>query len=106
MVLPETEDGRIIFLVPWRSRVIVGTTDTGTGDLDHPRADDADVDYLLGYLNRSIRRPIARDAIIATYAGYRPLIQLRHTRTPSRLSRTHAIVESPAGVARHLPGGN
>ena len=98
IVLPETADGRIIFLVPWRSRVIIGTTDTGSGDLDHPRADVADVDYLLDHVNRSVVRPLARSEIISTYAGYRPLLRLRHTRTPARLSRTHAIVEGPSGL--------
>ncbi len=98
IVLPETEDGRIIFLVPWRSSVIVGTTDTGEGDLDRPIADDADVDYLLEHLNRSILHPIPRERIVSTYAGYRPLIQFRHSKTPSRLSRTHAIVENGVGL--------
>ncbi len=98
VVLPETADGRIIFVVPWRSRVIVGTTDTGGGDLDRPVANDDDVRYLLDHLNRSVRRPLARDEIVSTYAGYRPLLRLRHARTPSRLSRTHAIVESASGL--------
>jgi glycerol-3-phosphate dehydrogenase len=97
-VLPETDDGRIIFLVPWRSRVLVGTTDTGSGDLDHPRADAADVDYLLLHLNRSVTRPVTREQIVSTYAGYRPLLRLRHSRTPARLSRSHAIVENAAGL--------
>lgn len=98
VVLPETADGRIIFLVPWRSRIIVGTTDTGSGDLDHPRADVADVDYLLDHLNRSVVQPIAREQIIGTFAGYRPLLQLRQGRSTARLSRTHTIVESANGL--------
>ena len=98
VVLPETEDGRIIFVVPWRSSVIVGTTDTGQGDLDHPIADNTDVDFLLHHPNRSIRQPIPMERITATYAGYRPLIQFRHTNTPSHLSRTHAIVENDVGL--------
>ncbi len=98
VVLPETQDGRIIFLVPWRSRVIAGTTDTGAGDLDHPAAADADVDYLLDHINRSVRRTITRAHVVSTYAGYRPLVQLRHQRTPSRLSRQHAIVEGSGGL--------
>lgn len=98
IVLPETEDRRVIFLVPWRSRVIVGTTDTGAGDLDRPAADATDVDYLLHHLNRSIRRPLAREEILGTYAGYRPLLRLRHARTPARLSRTHTVVEGSSGL--------
>src|SRR5439155_8910651 len=52
IVLPETEDKRILFIVPWESRAIYGTTDTGTGDLDHPKATREDIAYLLKYLNR------------------------------------------------------
>jgi glycerol-3-phosphate dehydrogenase len=98
IVLPETADRRVIFLVPWRARVIIGTTDTGTGNLDRPVADAADVDYLLHYLNRSVRRPLTRADIVGTYAGYRPLLRLRHTRTPARLSRSHAVVEGASGL--------
>ena len=98
IVLPETEDRRILFLVPWRSRVIVGTTDTGSGDLDHPTANADDVGYLLHHLNRSLRRPLKPSDVVSTYAGYRPLLRLRHTRTPARLSRTHAVVRGTSGV--------
>ncbi len=99
VVLPETEDGRVIFLVPWRSRVIIGTTDTGTGDLDHPQANAADVDYLLDHLNRSVVRPLDRSEILATFAGYRPLLRVHSGgRTAARLSRSHAIVEGTQGL--------
>jgi glycerol-3-phosphate dehydrogenase len=98
VVLPETSDGRILFLVPWRSRIIIGTTDTGSGDLDRPRADATDVDYLLAHVNRSVSRPLSRAEIVSTYAGYRPLLRLRHARTPSRLSRSHVIVDAPSGL--------
>src|ERR1700730_13284678 len=47
IVLPETDDKRILFIVPWESRVLFGTTDTGTGDLDHPTASQEDFSYLL-----------------------------------------------------------
>src|SRR5579872_3476697 len=52
IVLPETDDKRILFLVPWESRAVFGTTDTGSGDLDHPTATQDDIAYLLHHLNR------------------------------------------------------
>ncbi|HLY29730.1 MAG TPA: glycerol-3-phosphate dehydrogenase/oxidase, partial [Ktedonobacterales bacterium] len=76
IVLPETQDGRIIFVVPWRSRALVGTTDTPTRTLATPVAEDADIEYLLGHLNHYLRRPVSRADIISTYAGYRPLLAL------------------------------
>ena len=50
IVLPETEDGRLLFLVPWGPRVTIGTTDTPGGNIDHPVADDKDIDYLLRHV--------------------------------------------------------
>jgi glycerol-3-phosphate dehydrogenase len=104
IVLPETEDRRIIFIVPWLSRALVGTTDDATDSLCPPVASADEIDYLLAHLNRFTRRPVTRDDILATYAGYRPLLKLQKGRTPARLSRTHAIVEGDDGLLT-LSGG-
>lgn len=98
VVLPETEDGRIIFVVPWQSRALVGTTDTEVEDIEAPAATEDEITYLLEHLNRYFERTVTRKDILATYAGNRPLLRLARTRTPSRLSRTHAIVESADGL--------
>lgn len=104
IVLPETADRRIIFIVPWLSRALVGTTDDATDSLRPPVATSDEIDYLLAHLNRFTRRPVTRDDILATYAGYRPLLKLQKGRTPARLSRTHAIVEGDDGLLT-LSGG-
>lgn len=104
IVLPETEDRRIIFIVPWLSRALVGTTDDATDSLRPPIATADEIDYLLAHLNRFTRRPVTRADILATYAGYRPLLKLQKGRTPARLSRTHAIVEGDDGLLT-LSGG-
>lgn len=98
VVLPETADGRIIFIVPWLSRALVGTTDEGVDGMVDPVASDEEIEYLLEHLNKFIRRPVSRADIVATYAGYRPLLRLRRGRTPSRLSRTHTVVEAGDGL--------
>ncbi len=98
IVLPETEDQRIIFIVPWLSRALVGTTDEAAERIENPVATEQEIDYLLEHLNRFIRKPVTRDDILATYAGYRPLLKLRRSRTPARLSRTHTVVEGDDGL--------
>lgn len=98
LVLPETEDGRIIFLVPWLSRALVGTTDTEARRIADPVATDDDVAYLLAHLNRYLRRPVGRGDILATYAGYRPLLRRSGARRSGRLSRTYAVVERADGL--------
>jgi glycerol-3-phosphate dehydrogenase len=98
VVLPETRDGRIIFIVPWRSRALVGTTDEPAAQADAGIVAADEIDYLLAHLNRYLRQPVTRDDIVSTFAGFRPLLRLRRSSTPARLSRTHAVVESPDGL--------
>ena len=100
VVLPETEDGRLLFLVPWGPRVTVGTTDTPGGDVDHPAAGPDDVDYLLRHVNRYMRCRVTEADIISTWAGYRPLVSARQggAAASSKLSRTHIVIDSPGGM--------
>jgi glycerol-3-phosphate dehydrogenase len=105
IVLPETEDKRILFIVPWESRAVLGTTDTGSGDLDHPTASHEDVAYLLKYLNRYLSVNLTEADIISTYVGYRPLVRPRKSKlSTAKLSRTHAVLESPTGLVSIVGG--
>ncbi len=105
IVLPETEDKRILFIVPWESRAIFGTTDTGSGDLDHPVATPADISYLLKYLNRYLTVPVTQGDIVSTYVGYRPLLRPRRTKhSTAQLSRTHAVLQGPSGLVSIVGG--
>jgi glycerol-3-phosphate dehydrogenase len=105
IVLPETEDKRILFIVPWESRAIFGTTDTGSGDLDSPVATQDDITYLLKYLNRYLAVNLTEENIVSTYAGYRPLVKPRKAnRSTAKLSRTHAVIEGPSGLVT-ITGG-
>ncbi|MFL5702603.1 MAG: glycerol-3-phosphate dehydrogenase/oxidase [Ktedonobacteraceae bacterium] len=105
IVLPETEDKRILFIVPWESRAVFGTTDTGSGDLDHPTASQEDVAYLLKYLNRYLSVNLTEADIISTYVGYRPLVRPRKSKlSTAKLSRTHVVLESPTGLVSIVGG--
>ncbi|MGH2479196.1 MAG: glycerol-3-phosphate dehydrogenase/oxidase [Ktedonobacteraceae bacterium] len=105
IVLPETDDKRILFLVPWESRVIFGTTDTGSGDLDHPVATREDIHYLLKHLKRYLTVDLNEKDILSVYAGYRPLV-LPHkaSHSSAQLSRTHAVLQSPSGLVSIVGG--
>lgn len=105
IVLPETEDRRILFIVPWESRAVFGTTDTGSGDLDHPTATPEDIAYLLDYLNRYLAVHITEADIISTYVGYRPLVLPRTSKhSTAQLSRTHVVLQSPSGLVSIVGG--
>jgi glycerol-3-phosphate dehydrogenase len=105
IVLPETEDKRILFIVPWEARAVFGTTDTGSGDLDHPVASPEDVAYLLKYRNRYLSVNLTEADIISTYVGYRPLVRPRKSDlSTARLSRTHTVLQSPTGLVSIVGG--
>lgn len=106
IVLPETDDKRILFIVPWQSRAIFGTTDTGSGDLNHPLATQQDVAYLLAHLNRYLSVHLTEEDIISTYAGYRPLVRpgKGSGHSSAKLSRTHAVLEGSSGLVTIVGG--
>ncbi|MEI5993277.1 type 1 glycerol-3-phosphate oxidase [Candidatus Enterococcus mansonii] len=69
-------DGRMVFVVPREKKTYFGTTDTDyTGDYEHPRVTQEDVDYLLEIVNnRYPKANITINDIEASWAGLRPLI--------------------------------
>lgn len=90
---------RIVFGIPRHDMVIVGTTDTDfKGDPYDVRADDADVDYLLGVTDQYFPGArVTRADIVSAYAGVRPLVD-DQSQTESKTSREHLILNDPRGV--------
>jgi len=94
-----TQGKRLLFVIPWGERVIVGTTDTDYGGpLDDVRATPEDIDYLLRAVNDLFPSlGIARADIISNWAGLRPLIAEPGSETgfskeaPSDVARSHQI---------------
>ena len=104
VVIPETDDGRIAFIVPWAGRFVLGTTDVPyTGDLSAPVATANESDYLLDHANRYLRRPLQLADITAAYAGIRPLVAAAEGSTAA-LSRDHQVVISPGGLISIVGG--
>jgi glycerol-3-phosphate dehydrogenase len=104
LVIPETDDGRLAFLVPWRDRWILGTTDESyDGNLSAPRPTAGEARYLLDHLNRYLRLPVGPEAIVGAYAGLRPLVR-RGASRPAEVSRSHEVVEHPNAMVSIIGG--
>jgi glycerol-3-phosphate dehydrogenase len=98
VVIPETDDGRLAFLVPWRGRFVLGTTDEPyEADLDEPPVTWDDACYLLDHANRYLRTRLQPDHVTAVYAGIRPLVS-RPGASTAALSRDHVVVTSESGL--------
>ncbi|WP_029089010.1 glycerol-3-phosphate dehydrogenase/oxidase [Brevibacterium album] len=91
-------EASVLFVIPWEEHWIIGTTDTPWElSPDHPAASSADIDYLLGHVNRVLAVPLTRDDVEGVYAGLRPLLAGESDAT-SRLSREHAVSTAPGLV--------
>ena len=94
----------LLFIIPWGSHWIIGTTDTDWRlDRAHPAASQADIDYLLGHANSLLADPLTRDDVIGVYAGLRPLLAGESDST-SKLSREHAVASPVRGLVM-IAGG-
>ena len=94
----------VLFIIPWGSHWIVGTTDTDWNlDLAHPAASENDIDYLLGEANRLLADPLTREDVVGVYAGLRPLLA-GESESTSKLSREHAV-SSPVKGLHVIAGG-
>lgn len=94
----------VLFVIPWGSHWIVGTTDTQWNlDLAHPAATKRDIDYVLDHVNAVLATPLTHHDIEGVYAGLRPLLAGESEET-SKLSREHAVARVAPGLVA-IAGG-
>jgi glycerol-3-phosphate dehydrogenase len=98
ILVPHTDDGRVLFAVPWHDRIIIGTTDTPVDHVDiEPRALPEEVDFILKQIGRYLKKvPTAAD-IRSVYAGLRPLVKSSSKKT-AELARDHLILVADSGL--------
>ena len=88
----------VLFVIPWGTHWIIGTTDTDWNlDLAHPAATKADIDYILTRVNQVLVTPLTHADIDGVYAGLRPLLAGESDET-SKLSREHAVARVAPGL--------
>ncbi|MDR7542917.1 MAG: glycerol-3-phosphate dehydrogenase/oxidase [Armatimonadota bacterium] len=105
LVIPETDDGRLAFIVPWAGRPLVGTTDEPyEGDLADPRATPGDVRYLLDHANRYLRRRLDPGDVTAAWSGIRPLVAAAAGGATAGLARDHVVSVSAGGLVSIVGG--
>ena len=105
IMVPHTEDGRVLFAVPWQDRVLLGTTDTAVARaVMEPRPREDEIAYLLRHAARYLARPPVRSDVLSAFAGLRPLFNAEGGAGTATLSREHAIEVSASGLVT-IAGG-
>lgn len=98
LMIPETEDGRVLFVLPWEKHALVGTTDEPAEITEHPRPLEVEIDYLLRHVTRYFNLQVKKSDIKAVWSGLRPLVSDPKAADTARLARDHVLEESADGL--------
>jgi len=76
MMIPKTEDGRVLFAVPWHEKVVLGTTDTPIKMPSiEPKPLEEEIEFILKHINQYCSSQIKRSDVLSVYVGLRPLVK-------------------------------
>ncbi len=105
MLIPKTDDGRVLFAVPWCGRLLVGTTEAEVSPEDELFVTREDVSFMLGQLNKYLEHPVSPSQIVAGFAGARPLVGSGEGGDTKRIARDDVIEIDPASGLISIMGG-
>ncbi|GHF36440.1 glycerol-3-phosphate dehydrogenase [Deinococcus metalli] len=105
VMVPRTDDGRVLFAVPWHDHVVIGTTDTPVPSVSaEPRALDEEIEFILRTAAQYLEPAPTRADVRSVYAGLRPLVKAAEGTDTKAISRDHVIRISDGGLIT-LTGG-
>jgi glycerol-3-phosphate dehydrogenase len=105
MLIPKTDDGRVLFAIPWLGRLLVGTTEDEVTIHDDLYLTSGEVEYLLRHLNRYLSQPATADQVVSGTAGARPLVSSRKSKSTEKLARDHVVeLDAESGLISAMGG--
>lgn len=105
MMIPKTDDGRVLFAIPWYDKLLVGTTDTPVNNITtEPKPLQAEIDFVINHINRYTKSNISSSDVKSVFAGLRPLAKVGNKKKTAVMPRDHVIKVLPSGLV-HVTGG-
>lgn len=105
IMVPHTDDGRVLFAVPWHGKALVGTTDTPIDKPDlEPRALEEEIEFVLRHAARYLSKDPIREDVKSVFAGLRPLVKPDESKSTSQISRSHHLQVNESGLVT-ITGG-
>jgi glycerol-3-phosphate dehydrogenase len=106
LMIPKTSDGRVLFVIPWYDRLIVGTTDLAVEHRSiEPRPMQEELDFILGQASAYLEAKPSSADILSVYSGLRPLAAPKSEGSSTKeISRSHKIHSHPFGVVTVIGG--
>lgn len=106
LMIPATSDGRVLFVVPWHNKVVVGTTDTPINHISlEPHALEAEINFILRTAGQYLVRAPQRSDVLSVWAGLRPLAAAKaEGHKTKEISRSHKIIVAASGLVTIIGG--
>ncbi|MDX1532172.1 MAG: glycerol-3-phosphate dehydrogenase/oxidase, partial [Rhodothermales bacterium] len=106
IMVPKTDDGRVLFAIPWHDVILVGTTDTPVESTPlEPRPFAEELEFLLVHAGRYLTGDPTADDVLSTFAGLRPLVgSADEDEGTASLSRDHTLHIAKSGLVT-ITGG-
>lgn len=104
LMIPKTQDGRVLFILPWMGKCLVGTTDEPTKLSEHPEVAPKDIEYILKHLEIYFDLKIDKKEILSSWSGIRPLVAVEKNSSTSSIVREHLIIKSNSGLVSIIGG--
>ena len=103
LLVPHTQDGRVLFAVPWQGKVLLGTTDTPRPQVDwEPQALESEIDQILHEAAKYLVKVPLRSDVISVWAGLRPLARSDENSNEQgathNVSREHTVKVASNGL--------
>lgn len=105
IMVPKTDDGRVLFVIPWLDRALVGTTDVEmkVPELE-PTARIDEIEFILRNAARYMERDPKPGDILSVFAGQRPLVRMGGMQETKKISREHVVETSRSGLVSIMGG--
>lgn len=105
IMVPHTDDGRVLFAIPWHDRVVVGTTDTPVAEIAvEPQPLAEEIEFLLRHCARYLTRDPGPADVLSVFAGLRPLVGSSDESSTAEISRDHTVSIARSGLVT-IAGG-
>jgi glycerol-3-phosphate dehydrogenase len=104
LMVPKTKDGRVLFVIPWHNRLLIGTTDTLVDTIQiEPSPLENEVDFILETVRDFLEKSPTKKDVLSAFSGLRPLVAKEKSKTKD-IPRDHSIIVSSSGLISIMGG--
>ncbi len=98
ILIPHTEDNRVIFMIPWHDKVLIGTTDTAIKKVSlEPKPHAEEIEFLLNHAAKYLTKNPKKSDILSVFTGIRPLVRAhKGGKATAELARDHVVISDPS----------